>query len=368
MLDTENGITRSKVMATLTYDQLMLQDFLEDMIEGGLDGVRLNSAHLTPDRLKECIEIIREVDKDITVLVDTKGAEARTYDNRKGLTIHFSQGEEVTVHTTRKATDSTHKDIYINADAFPDGINNMILRLGDDLEFLITEVIDPQTARAEAVTNGKLAPRQTATLGLYTFKGLEAVTDRDRRSIQAAIEAGADIIAHSFVRNADDVNAVRAIIGDTPIQLWAKIETGDGFQNCPEIAAASDGILIARGDLANAVSLLMLPAMALKICADCEEAGKPFMVCTHVLHSMMDNPQPTRAEAEDVFNYMLRGAEWQMLTNETAAGKYPVVAVRTLSAIIDCCYAMATDEGLPDDMLQDHPEDPTEDPAEDPAD
>jgi pyruvate kinase len=166
---------------------------------------------------------------------------------------------------------------------------------------------------------------------------LPALTEKDRRNIMLAIELDIDFIAHSFVRSAADVRAVQAILDayNSDIKIVSKIENQEGVDNIDEIIEASYGIMIARGDLGIEVPIERIPGIQRRIIRKCVQAKKPVIVATQMLHSMIQNPRPTRAEVTDIANAIYYRTDALMLSGETATGKYPVEAVKTMAQIAE---------------------------------
>lgn len=331
-------------MATLTIDQIFDDELVAEMVEAGMNGVRLNTAHITPEHLQKAVEHLHEIAPEQIILVDTKGPEVRTYSNHNDLKIFFSENEKVRIVCSRKNKVCTHKTIYINADRFPEDLQvDQYITIGDGaLDLYVREVISSTEVEVEVQYDGILEPRQTVSLGALEFPDLESVTSRDRKHIEAAIACGVNIIAHSYVRNADDVKAVREIVGDSGPEVWAKIETGSAVQNMSEILNVSDGALIARGDLGNAVSPYFVPVVQRMVADMCSKRNKPVMMCTQILESMINSPTPTRAEVSDAFTSCNCDMTWQLLCGETAKGDYPVECVTVLNYIIDTYERLTT--------------------------
>lgn len=202
------------------------------------------------------------------------------------------------------------------------------MRLLLDDGAMLLEVTAPR--RARVLRGGTLGSRK----GL-TVEGLEyeapPLTPRDCENLRAARDFGVTAVMQSFTRSARDIAAVRSALGgEAGIRVFAKVESREGVEAMPELLPASDMIVIARGDLGAAFGIYALPPLQKRLAAACRAAGAPFMVVTQLLYSMQQNPVPTRAEVSDIYNAVLDGAAALMLTNETAAGKYPAEAMRAL--------------------------------------
>lgn len=338
--DNKVAVSDTRIMATMTYDQVMAEGLLESMIEVGLKGVRLNTAHLTPQTLAELIDVIHEVDRSIVVLVDTKGAEVRTYNNKNNRDIQFNDGDEVEVVCSRKSKDCTQNTIYINIDDIRltgDSQASSAFEIGDsDLVLNITESIGDGRFKCMAEGNGILKPRQSVALHHGDYLGLASVTVRDRDMIRAAVSSHADIIAHSYVRTVDDIKAVRDEVGDAPVKVWAKIETEQAIQNLKELADVSDGLLVARGDLGNNMPDVIIPLLQQIIIDAAKDSGIASTVATDILHSMRYDRPPTRAEICDAYNIIAAHVDWMLLCNETAQADMPDATVDFLHRMIEC--------------------------------
>ena len=187
------------------------------------------------------------------------------------------------------------------------------------------------------VHGGEVKPRKGVNVP-YTMLPIPALTDKDRADAVFAVDLAVDWIALSFAGSAEDVHELRAICRQAahhgqPPRIMAKIERPDGVENLSDIVAASDGVMVARGDLALETSPWQLPLLQKRIVRTCKSAGRPVVVATQMLESMIQNHRPTHAEVSDVANALLDGADAVMLSAETAVGDYPVQAVRTMTVI-----------------------------------
>ena len=177
--------------------------------------------------------------------------------------------------------------------------------------------------RARVIRGGVLGSRKTVALPGVELPPMPAVTVADREAIALAVEMKIDIVAHSFVRTAADVEAVRVLLGNADIQLYAKIETRSALDNLESIAAAADGLLVARGDLGTNIPLTAIPAAQYRVAQLAWKACKPVMISTQILNSMESAPAPTRAEMSDVALAVMERAAWILLCGETARGDWP---------------------------------------------
>jgi pyruvate kinase len=237
----------------------------------------------------------------------------------------------------RPEMDTTHDMINLSYSDFAADVHEGDHVLFDDgaLSMEIIGINGPQViARVE--NDGMLGSHKSVNVpGVHI--ALPALTERDRRMIMLAIELDIDFIAHSFVRSAADVRAVQALLDayNSDIKIISKIENQEGVDNIDEIIDASYGIMIARGDLGIEVPIERIPGIQRRIIHKCVQAKKPVIVATQMLHSMIQNPRPTRAEVTDIANAIYSRTDALMLSGETASGKYPVEAVQTMASIAE---------------------------------
>lgn len=320
------------VMATMA-DNRCTASLIGQLIEAGMTGVRINSAHVDSATFHQMVDVIRSVNPQLRILMDTKGPEVRCTEVKDP--VLFSDGDTTSLIGSRQA--SNHDHICINVADMAQYVSAGMHVLVDDgaIEFEITDV-KPLSGEIiiTTVRGGILESRKTVNIPGVDVKSLPAVSKRDAENIAMAVEAGIDMIAHSFVRSADDVNEVRKLIAGSSIQLYSKIECRSGVENLDEIMAASDGLLVARGDLGTQFAIECIPSLQAMIMKRCSEAGKPVIVSTQMLQSMIEKPYPTRAEVNDVACAVMQGASILLLCGETAQGKYPVECVDVMSRTI----------------------------------
>ena len=294
----------------------------------------MNTAHATPEGIKEIIRNTRKVSKHIGILIDTKGPEVRSTGTDNP--IEYKTGEVVKIcgHNTEE---TSHDCINVS---YPDFVNDV--KVGDDVLFDDGE-LDMKVMKkegdaliVEVQNDGKLGSKKSVNVPGEHID-LPALTAKDKANILLAIEEDIDFIAHSFVRNKEDVLAVQKILDEhnSEIKIISKIENQEGVDNIDEIIEASYGIMIARGDLGIEVPIERIPGIQRMIIKKCIEAKKPVIVATQMLHTMINNPRPTRAEVTDIANAIYYRTDALMLSGETASGKYPVEAVKTMAAIAE---------------------------------
>ena len=323
----------TKIVATVS-DKRCDTDFLKALYEAGVNVVRMNSAHLDYDGFKRIVANTRAASERIAVMIDTKGPEVRTTVTATGEPIVFTRGQKVTVTGDPEAA-TTEKCIAVNYRDIGRALHAGDRLLIDDGEVAFTVVgADGDKIIAEAENDGRLGSRKSVNLPGVSLD-LPAVTERDRINLGYAAELGVDFVAHSFVRSADDVRAVRQILDDlgSKAKIISKIENQEGIDNFDEILAESYGIMVARGDLGIEVAAERIPGIQAMMIKKCITAHKPVIVATQMLHSMIEHPRPTRAEISDVANAVYQRADAMMLSGETAYGKYPVEAVKTMTSV-----------------------------------
>ena len=252
-----------------------------------------------------------------------------------GGAIGFQTGERVKVRGTADGEPSTRDTIYFNvATVVRDiAVGARLLIADGELELRVTDKTDEELM-CEFVRGGTLRSRKSVNVPGMKID-LPSVTEKDRRFIEWAVKNDVDFIAHSFVRSAGDVHAVQEILDryDSPIKIISKIENQQGVDNIDSIIEAADGIMIARGDMGVEIPLEDVPVIQKDIIAKVYSAGKQVITATQMLDSMIKNPRPTRAETTDVANAIYQGTSAIMLSGETAAGKYPIEALKTMVKI-----------------------------------
>ncbi len=324
-------------------------DFLRKLFFAGMNVVRMNTAHATEEGMLQVIRNTRAVSSHIGILIDTKGPEVRT--TKVNEPIAYKTGEVVKI-CGRPDTDTEHDVINVSYCGFCGDV-----KVGDHVLFddgaldLCVKEIAGDTVIARVENDGTLGSRKSVNVpGVHI--DLPALTEKDKRNIAFAIENDIDFIAHSFVRSAADVRAVQEILDahGSDIKIISKIENQEGVDNIDEIIEASYGIMIARGDLGIEIPLERIPGIQSEIIRKCVMAHKPVIVATQMLHSMINNPRPTRAEVTDIANAIYMRTDALMLSGETATGKYPLEAVETMARIAEqaeCDLQKLTDYNQP---------------------
>ena len=305
---------QTKIVASIS-DRRCDVDFIRQLFNAGVNVIRMNTAHASEEGIKNIIRNVREVSRHIGILIDTKGPEIRTTGCEGH--IEYKAGDVVKLFG-RPEIDSTHDIVNLSYENFAADVQEGDHVLFDD------GALDMVVIHKSVNVPGR-------------HIDLPALTSKDRKNIMLAIEQDIDFIAHSFVRSAADVRAVQAILDayNSDIKIISKIENQEGVDNIDEIIDASYGIMIARGDLGIEVPIERIPGIQRQLIRKCQEKKKPVIVATQMLHTMINNPRPTRAEVTDIANAIYSSADALMLSGETASGKYPIEAVRTMAAIAE---------------------------------
>lgn len=309
-----------------------------ELIENGMDAARFNFSHENHDihlsRINEMKAARNKLGIPIPLIIDTKGPEMRIGPMKEKVTlINGSQFKLVTDDIEGDITMAsiTYKNLYKNVEP------GQSIFIDDGSINLKVDKIEGSTIVCEVIAGGQLSSRKGVNVpGCKT--GLPFMTERDKSDIEFAIDQDFDFIALSFVSNIEDIQSVRDILkekGRTDIKIISKIENKEAVDNIDEIIAASDSIMIARGDLGIELPVKRVPSIQKKLIKKCYSTSKPVIVATQMLESMSDNPMPTRAEVSDVANAIYDGTSVVMLSGETAAGKYPIESLQMMINVIE---------------------------------
>jgi pyruvate kinase len=321
----------TKIVATIS-DQRCEVDFIKELYKAGMNVVRMNTAHLNREGLTKIITNVRTVSDKIAILIDTKGPEIRT-------TVCDGQIELITGERIKVKGDpgcpTTKECICVSYPLFVNDLSIDSLVLIDDGE-LALKVLTKENDYliCEVQNSGFLGSRKSVNVPGVRIN-LPSLTPKDVDLINFAIENEIDFIAHSFVRNREDALDVQRILDEhnSPIKIIAKIENQEGVENIDEILEVVYGVMVARGDLGIEIPQEKIPGLQRQLITKCVEAKKPVIVATQMLHSMIKNPRPTRAEVTDVANAIYYRTDAIMLSGETAYGAYAVESVQTMSKI-----------------------------------
>lgn len=324
---------QTKIVCSIS-DRRCGQDFIRKLFFAGMNVVRMNTAHATQDGIRTIIRNVRAVSPHIGILIDTKGPEVRTTGTDSPIEYHT--GEVVKIFG-RPEMDTTHDIINVS---YPDFYKDV--RQGDDVLFddgaidMKVIAVEGPMVIVRVENDGVLGAHKSVNVPGEHID-LPALTEKDKRNIELAIDEDIDFIAHSFVRSAADVKAVQDILDarGSDIKIISKIENQEGVDNIDEIIDASYGIMIARGDLGIEVPIESIPGIQREIISKCVAKKKPVIVATQMLHTMINNPRPTRAEVTDIANAIYSNTDALMLSGETASGKYPLEAVQTMARVAE---------------------------------
>ncbi|WP_028974549.1 pyruvate kinase [Spirochaeta cellobiosiphila] len=319
---------QTKIVATVS-DLDCAVEHVTALYEAGMNVVRLNTAHQTHEGSLEVINNVRAVSKNIALLLDTKGPEVRTAGFEDP--IEVAEGEEILI--TKDAPQG--KGFQTNYDGFVDDVTVGCQILIDDGETALEVVAKkPGVLTAKVLNSGKIKKKKSINVPDVHLE-LPSITEKDKNYIKFAAEHDLDFIAHSFVRNAQDVKDVQSLLDEygSSAKIVAKIENREGVENLDEILDHAYAIMVARGDLGIEIPAEEVPFIQKQMIAKCIERGKPVITATQMLHTMIENPRPTRAEVSDVANAIFDGTDAIMLSGETAYGKYPLEAVKTMTRI-----------------------------------
>ena len=324
-------LKQTKIVATIS-DQRCDVDFIKQLFDAGLNVVRMNTAHAGREGFEKLIANVRTVSNRIAILMDTKGPEVRT--TVLAEPIPFKVGDRVKV-VGNPDQQTTRECISVSYPNFVHDLNvgGHILIDDGDLELVVVDK-NADYLLCEVQNEATLGNRKSVNVPGVRIN-LPSLTEKDRNNILYAIEKDIDFIAHSFVRNRQDILDIRAILDahGSDIKIIAKIENQEGVDNIDEILEVADGIMIARGDLGIEVPQERIPGIQRVLIRKCILAKKPVIVATQMLHTMISNPRPTRAEVTDIANAIYYRTDALMLSGETAYGKYPVEAVKTMTKV-----------------------------------
>ncbi|QQS32691.1 MAG: pyruvate kinase [Acidobacteriota bacterium] len=316
---------------------------LDAMIAAGMNAVRINMSHGSREQHQQTLENVRaaalRAGKPIAELIDLSGPKIRTRTLTDGKPVLLTTGERFVI-TTRDIAGDAHQ-ISTNFAGLPQAVNAGSRILLDDgaIELLVEEVADSDVI-CRVVTGGILSERKGINLP-NTALPIPSLTEKDRADLEWAVEQNVDYIALSFVRTAEDCREVKDLIKKLNKRklgralLVAKIEKSEAVDNLLEIIDATDGLMVARGDLGVETSVELVPVYQKRIIELAVANDRFVITATQMLQSMIENPFPTRAEASDVANAVWDGTDAVMLSAETASGNYPVEAIETMARIID---------------------------------
>jgi pyruvate kinase len=308
------------------------------MILAGLDVARLNFSHGAYEDHQKVVDTVRELNKElgtnVSLLADLQGPKLRVGEMKDG-SVELVNGNRIIISTQKQI--GTDKLIYTNYREFAQDVNAGETVLLDDgkLVMKILSTNGKDTVECEIIQGGPLSSRKGLNLP-NTKVSLPALSEKDLQDLDFALKQEVDWIGLSFVRNAEDVIALKKIIAESGkhAKVVAKIEKPEAVEQIEEIVRVTDAVMVARGDLGVEIPLQSVPLIQKKIVKRCVSSAKPVIVATQMMESMVTSVTPTRAEVADVANAVLDGADAVMLSGETSVGKYPVEAIRIMNSII----------------------------------
>lgn len=329
---------KTKIICTMgpnTSDKNVMME----LARNGMDVARFNFSHGDYNEHQGRLELLKEVRKELDIpvaaLLDTKGPEIRTGQLKDGKKVTLKEGQTYTLTTRELVGDDTVG--YINYSGLNEDVaaGNRILIDDGLIELEVREVKDTDIV-CEVINGGELGEKKGVNVPNVKIK-LPALTDKDKEDIRFGIRQGFDFIAASFVRTADCIKEIKAMLDEqgSGMKVIAKIENAEGIENLDAIIEAADGIMVARGDMGVEIPAEKVPHIQKKIIRKCNEACKIVITATQMLDSMIRNPRPTRAEVTDVANAVYDGTDAVMLSGETAQGKYPVEALQMMVHIVE---------------------------------
>ncbi len=332
-----NNFNRTKIVATIG-PATSSYEMLKSIVEEGVDVCRLNFSHGSYDDHKKVIDNIRKLNEDtksyVSILLDLQGPKLRVGEMENGK-VDLKTGSIITVTTTEML--STAERIFVKFPHLPKDIKKGERILLDDgkLQLLALDSNGVDEIKCEVVFGGILSSKKGFNLP-DTILSIPALTEKDKADLEFGIEQKVDWIGLSFVRKAQDIIELKDIIEkhEWKPRVVAKIEKPEAMLNIDEIIDATDAVMVARGDLGVEMPMEQVPVIQKKIVKKCIEAGKPVIIATQMMESMIVSASPTRAEVNDIANAVMDGADAVMLSAETSVGAYPILAVRAMQLTI----------------------------------
>ena len=312
---------------------------MRHLAEKYMDVARFNFSHGSYAEHKSRLEMLKEVRRQtgrpIAALLDTKGPEIRTGELQNHEKLTLQEGEELILST--EPCVGTKEKVFINYAGLPEDVHAGAHILIDDglIDLRVLEVKGPDI-RCEIVNGGELGEKKGVNVPHVRIK-LPSLTEKDVEDIKFGIREDFDIIAASFVRDAECIRQIRALLDEagSDMTIIAKIENQEGIDHIDEILEAADGVMVARGDMGVEIEPQKIPHIQKTIIAKCNRAGKLVITATQMLDSMIRNPRPTRAEVNDVANAVYDGTDAVMLSGETAMGRYPYEALEMMAKVVE---------------------------------
>lgn len=328
---------RTKIVATLGPASSDKQ-VLTNMIAKGVDVCRLNFSHGSQEDHLKVINTIKEINKEhpfnVGILADLQGPKIRIGKMKEGGAVLVNDTQ---VEITTRELIGDEKRIHITYENFPNDVKENEIILLDDgkLQLKVLSTNHKDTVMCQVVHGGVLTSRKGVNLP-NTKVSIPSLTDEDLDNLHFALDNGADWIAMSFVRSAEDIEQCKQIIQEkgSHALVIAKIEKPEAIDNIDAIIEATDGVMVARGDLGVEMPMEVVPGLQKMIVQKCRDLSKPVIIATQMLESMITTPRPTRAEVNDVANSVLDGADAVMLSGETSVGDFPEIVIETMAKVI----------------------------------
>lgn len=325
------SFNKTKIVATVGPASNS-KDMLRALLKEGVDVFRLNFSHGSHDDHLKVIKAVRELNKELgsraSLLLDLQGPKIRVQEVQPDTVIE--RGQDLTI--TTKQLLGNAQIVSTSYTSLPNDVKMGDMILVDDGKIeLKVKIVRETEVVTEVIYGGPLKSRKGINLP-FSKVSAPSLTEKDVKDLEFGIKNDVDWIALSFVRKAQDIDALRQIIDSNKSQsrIVAKIEKPEALSNIDDIIAATDAIMVARGDLGVEIWLEEVPMVQKMLVEKCNKAGKPVIVATQMMESMIENPRPTRAETNDVANAVMDGADAVMLSAETAAGKYPIEVIRSM--------------------------------------
>ena len=341
---------KTKIICTMgpnTNDR----ELMKKLVENGMDIARFNFSHGDHAEQKERMDMLKsireEVGKPVAILLDTKGPEIRTGLLKDGKKVMLDAGQTFTLTTEVIEGDANRVSITYDGLVEDVEIGKHILIDDGLIELEVKKIVDTEIV-CKVLNGGELGQRKGVNVPNVPVR-LPALTEKDREDIVFGIQQGVDFIAASFVRSAEGILEIKALLKEHKaphIPIIAKIENAEGIKNIDEILHCADGIMVARGDLGVEIPAQEVPYLQKWLIQKCNDNYKPVITATQMLDSMIRNPRPTRAEVTDVANAVYDGTDAVMLSGETAQGKYPLESLQMMVEIVK-----NTEQHLDYDML-----------------
>lgn len=324
---------KTKIICTVS-DMNCETDFIRKLYESGMNVVRINSAHASLEGAQKIVDNVRSVSDKIAILVDTKGPEVRLTAMESSVGFVVKEGDWIEIHNGPDKF-CTPRVLYTTCPEFvcdvPVGAHVLI---DDGSVDLFVTGKENNKLLCEVQNSGVIKGKKSVNVPNVHIS-LPALTEKDKTFVKWAIDSNIDFIAHSFVRGKEDLLEIQEILdkNNSHLKIISKIENQQGIDNLYEILSYCYGVMVARGDLGVEIPAERIPLLQKQIIQICRSRKKPVIIATQMLHSMIENPRPTRAEVTDIANAIFESTDAIMLSGETASGKYPVEAVRTMNRI-----------------------------------